>query len=462
MKSYLSTSTSKHALPLELVAKKQFASWRKQQPEAVVNWLESTGFSADTGKFALLADAAGKLERVVAVISDKPDLWSIAHLPTALPKGSYTATGEVTEVQLADMALGWQLATYRFDRFKTEQGKELATLIMPEKCNITVIEAMAEGIFLARDLINRPANDLTPYALADAAVELAKHHGATCSVIKDDDLLTQNYPLVHMVGRASDNRPCLIDLRWGNAKHPKVTLVGKGIAFDSGGLDIKPSSGMLLMKKDMGGAANVLALAHAVMAAKLPICLRVLIPAAENSVSGNAFRPKDVIKSRKGITVEIGNTDAEGRLVLCDALAEADSETPELLVDFATLTGAARVALGTDIPAFFTDDDTLAADIAESSKTEQDPLWRLPLWQPYREQLDSTVADIDNAGSGAFGGAITAALYLKEFVENSKSWVHIDLMAWNSKSRPGRPLGGEVMGVRALFHLLQQRYAATR
>lgn len=458
MKSYLSHTITKHTINLELVAKKHFAAWRKGQASTVVNWLESTGFSAENNKFALLADATGKLERVVAIIGDKPDIWGIAHLPTALPKGHYKAIGDVTEAQLTDMALGWQLATYRFDRFKKEQGKEPATLVVPKDCDISPLMAVAEGIFLARDLINRPANDLTPFALADAATAFAKQHGAKCNIVRDGELLEQNYPLVHAVGRASDNRPCLIDMQWGNTKHPKVTLVGKGITFDSGGLDIKPSSGMLLMKKDMGGAANVLALAHVVITAKLPICLRILIPAAENSVGGNAFRPKDVIKSRKGITVEIGNTDAEGRLVLCDALTEADAQAPELLIDFATLTGAARVALGTDIPAFFTDDDALASDIAACSASEQDPLWRLPLWQPYREQLDSNVADIDNAGSGSFGGAITAALYLKEFVEQSKSWVHIDLMAWNSKSRPGRPMGGEAMGVRAMFHLLQKRY----
>lgn len=459
MKSYLSTS-AKNAIALKVVSKKSSAAWVKKQPAATQKWLESSGFKAEAGKYALLPSADGSLAQVLAVVADAPDMWSLAHLPAVLPKGAYKPEGDIKTLQ--DMALGWQLATYRFDAFKKEKAKDYATLVLPKTCDVAAVEAMAEGIFLARNLINRPANDLTPYALADAAAELAKKHGAKYTAIKDGDLLKQNYPLIHAVGRASENRPCLVDMRWGNAKHPKVTLVGKGICFDSGGLDIKPSSGMLLMKKDMGGAANVLALAQAIMAAKLPVNLRVLIAAAENSIAGNAFRPKDVIKSRKGLNIEIGNTDAEGRLVLCDALAEADSETPELLLDFATLTGAARVALGTDIPAFFCNNESLATEIAKASEKTGDPLWRLPLWKGYREQLDSDVADLDNAPGGGFGGAITAALYLNEFVENSKSWAHVDLMAWNTRSRAGRPVGGEAMGVRAIFYLLQKRYGAAQ
>lgn len=456
MKSYLSSS-SKNAVPLELMPKKGFDGWRKKQPAQVQAWLEGSGFVAEVSKYALLPDADGKVARVLAVIGDKPDLWSLAHLPGVLPKGTYIPQHVEDAALLADMALGWQLATYKFEEYK-KGGKTFATLALPKPVDAASVLAMAEGIFLARNLINRPANDLTPYALAKEAEALAKQHGADFKVIKDKELLKESYPLVHAVGRASDNRPCLIDIKWGNSSKKKVTLVGKGICFDSGGLDIKPSSGMLLMKKDMGGAANVLALAHAIMSAKLPVQLRVMIPAAENSISGSAFRPKDIIRSRKGITVEIANTDAEGRLVLCDALTEADSETPDLLIDFATLTGAARVALGTDVPAFFTDDDVLAEEINKASQRRSDPLWRLPLWKGYRDQLDSDAADISSASSGGFGGAITAALYLKEFVEKAKSWVHIDLMAWNNSNRPGRPAGGEVMGVRAVFQLLQERY----
>lgn len=458
MKSYLTASAPVSAIPLTVLKKGDYPRWLKRQDAATQAWLEATGFKGKADAYALLAGEGGRLAQAVAVIADEPDLWSLAHLPSALPVGTYRYEGD--EAGLDGFALGWQLATYRFERFRKEKGKDFATLALPENHDPAAVEAMAEGIFLARELINRPANDLTPYALADAAEELAKRHKAQCSVIRGDALLKENYPLVHAVGRASANPPCLIDLRWGKAGAPKVTLVGKGICFDSGGLDIKPSSGMLLMKKDMGGAANVLALAHAVMAAELPVRLRVLIPAAENSVSGDAFRPKDIIPSRKGLTVEIGNTDAEGRLVLCDALAEADAEQPELLLDFATLTGAARVALGTDMPAFFTDDEELAQALAQHSKAEADPLWRLPLWAGYRDMLNSDVADICNASESGFAGAITAALYLKEFVEKTKSWVHIDLMAWNGKPRPGRPQGGEAMGVRAVFAYLARRYQA--
>jgi len=461
MQSYLSQKPSSDTHALKVLRKRDFAAWRKKAVQAESQWMQANGFEGAVGSHIILPSANGGIAQVVAVVKDEPDIWSIAHLATALPKGEYTLEEDFDAAALHDMALGWQLATYRFTRFK-ESKKTFATLILSKSVDITSVMDMAEGICLARELINRPANDLTPYALADAAKELAKKHKAECSVIKGDDLLKENYPLVHAVGRASDNAPCLIDMRWGKADAPKVTLVGKGICFDSGGLDIKPSSGMLLMKKDMGGAANVLALAHAIMAAKLPVRLRVMIPAAENSISANAFRPKDIIKSRKGITVEIGNTDAEGRLVLCDALAEADTEKPDLLIDFATLTGAARVALGTDIPACFTSDDALAEAVLKQSVAAHDPLWRMPLWEGYREMLDTDAADINNASESGYGGAITAALYLKEFVTQTTGWMHIDLMAWNTKNRPGRPQGGEAMGIRAVFAMLQQRYAAAR
>lgn len=458
MKSYLTSTSSEKAIPLTVLAKKDYAGWLNKQDSTARAWLEATGFGGAVGKHALLPDHSGGIARVVAVIEDDANLWSIAHLPAVLPKQHYLYEGEAA----TELALGWQLATYRFDKYCKDKGKGFPVLVLPKDTDVAAIEAMAEGIFLARELINRPANDLTPLALAEAAEELAKAHGASCSVIKGDDLLKENYPLVHAVGRASDNIPCLADMRWGDENAPKVTLVGKGISFDSGGLDIKPGSGMLLMKKDMGGAANVLALAHAIMAAKLPVRLRVLIPAAENSISGNAFRPKDIITSRKGITVEIGNTDAEGRLVLCDALAEADGEKPELLLDFATLTGAARVALGADIPAFFTPDDNLAQELAQHSAATHDPVWRLPLWRGYRDMLNTDAADLSNSPESGLGGAITAALYLQEFIEQTTSWAHIDLMAWNSRSRPGRPQGGEAMGVRAVFSMLSKRYAAVR
>lgn len=460
MKVYVSHSPASPSWHIHLLDVAEYEPWLHSQPERVKNWLKAQQFSAKNGKFALLPPQEGKQEKsgtdVVAVAAKPWNLWTIAHLPAQLPAGEYALQAKGADV--AELALGWQLATYQFTRFKPSAETAFPSLIVGKEVNLAATLHMAEAIFMGRELINRPANDLTPYALAEAVAELAKKHGATYREVKGD-ALEKGYPLIHAVGRASVNPPALSELVWGEEKHPKVTLVGKGICFDSGGLDIKPSSGMLLMKKDMGGAAAVLALAHAVMSARLPVRLRVLVAAAENSVSGNAFRPKDIITSRKGLTVEIGNTDAEGRLVLCDALADADGEAPDLLVDFATLTGAARVALGTDVPALFTDDEELAATLTRFGKKQADPLWQLPLVEEYRDMLQSPVADICNAPESGFGGAITAALYLKTFVEKAKTWAHIDLMAWNVKARPGRPAGGEVMGVRTLFAYLQERCA---
>jgi leucyl aminopeptidase len=316
---------------------------------------------------------------------------------------------------------------------------------------------MAEAAGLARDLINTPSNDMGPAELAQAAQELATRFGASFNCVIGDDLAT-NFPLIHAVGMASTRAPRLIDISWGDPAHPKVTLVGKGVCFDTGGLDLKPSSGMLIMKKDMGGAANVLALASMVMDAKLKVRLRVLIPAVENAVAGNAFRPLDIFKSRKGLTVEIGNTDAEGRLVLADALALADEEKPDLLVDLGTLTGAARVALGPDLPPFYTNDETLALDLAACARRENDPLWRLPLWPAYDAWLDSKVANVNNAPSGGFAGSITCALFLQRFVEAAKSWLHVDIYGWTPSAKPARPEGGECQAARAIYKLLGERY----
>jgi leucyl aminopeptidase len=318
---------------------------------------------------------------------------------------------------------------------------------------------MADAAVMARDLINTPSNDMGPAELELATRQLAERFGATFGCIVGDDLVKQNFPLIHAVGMASARPPRLIEFSWGDPSHPKVTLVGKGVCFDTGGLDLKPSSGMLIMKKDMGGAANILALAQMVMDAKLKLRLRVLIPAVENAVAGNAFRPLDIFKSRKGTTVEIGNTDAEGRLILADALALADEEKPELLIDMGTLTGAARVALGPDLPPFYTDDETLALDVARCAKAENDPLWRMPLWPPYDSWLDSKVANINNAPSGTFAGSITCALFLQRFVEHAKSWLHVDIYAWTPQAKPGRPEGGECQAARAIYKLLSERYA---
>jgi leucyl aminopeptidase len=317
---------------------------------------------------------------------------------------------------------------------------------------------MANAAALARDLINTPANDMGPEELAQAAQQLAQSFDAKFNCIVGDELTRQNFPLINAVGMASPRAPRLIDFTWGDPSHPKVTLVGKGVCFDTGGLDLKPSSGMLIMKKDMGGAANVLALAQMVMDAQLKVCLRVLIPAVENAVAGNAFRPLDIFTSRKGLTVEIGNTDAEGRLVLADALALADEEKPDLLIDLGTLTGAARVALGPDLPPFYTDDETLAEALSACAKQEHDPLWRLPLWPPYDSWLDSKVANINNAPSGGFAGSITCALFLQRFVEAARSWLHVDIYGWTPTAKPGRPEGGECQAARAIYRLLSNRY----
>ncbi len=319
-------------------------------------------------------------------------------------------------------------------------------------------ERLAAAVFLARDLVNTPAGDLGPEELAAAAVHVAESAGACHRVIVGDDLLAENYPTIHAVGRASTRAPRLVDITWGDPAAPKLTLVGKGVCFDSGGLDLKTASGMRLMKKDMGGAAIMLGLAQAIIDARLPVRLRVLLPCVENSVSGNAMRPMDIVRTRQGLTVEIGNTDAEGRLILCDALAEASTETPALLIDMATLTGAARVALGPELAALFCNDDRLAAALLEASAAEEDPMWRMPLWRPYRKMLDSKVADLNNVSEGPYAGAITAALYLQEFVAPGIPWAHFDVMAWNPQSRPGRPEGGEATALRALYAHIAQRF----
>jgi leucyl aminopeptidase len=331
-------------------------------------------------------------------------------------------------------------------------------LVCPKGVDHKELVALANASFGVRDRVNAPANLFGPDELEAASRSIAKKHGATFHVVKGQKLV-KDFPLVHMVGAASPREPRLIDFSWGNPKHPKVTLVGKGVCFDTGGLDIKPSSGMLLMKKDMGGASNILGLADLIMGAKLKLRLRVLIPAVENSIDGNAFRPGDIFKSRKGLTVEIGNTDAEGRLILCDALALADEEQPELLLDMATLTGAARVALGPDLPPFYTDDDALALALSQHSKKTNDPLWRMPLWRGYSSMIDTPLADVNNAGQGGFAGSITAALYLRRFVEKAKAYVHFDIFAWTPNAKPGRPKGGEQQGMRAVFSYLTERYS---
>jgi len=424
-------------------------AWVKRQAPAVGQWVRSSGFTAKPGSVCLVPGAEGSLSQVLAGIEEGLDRWSIAALPTSLPQGDYRLAESVDGNEAEAACFAWAIGAYRFQRYKKRDG-ELARLIWPAGVDRAAIRRMIAALTLARDLINTPAEDMGPPQLAAAAKDVARAHKATFNVIVGDDLLKKNYPAIHAVGRAAARPPRLIDMSWGNSG-PRLTLVGKGVCFDSGGLDLKPSSGMLLMKKDMGGAALMLALTQMIMDAGLKIRLRLLIPAVENAVSGNAYRPLDVIRTRKGITVEIGNTDAEGRVILCDALAEAHKDKPDLIIDAATLTGAARVALGPDLPALFCNDDDIADALLRHGKAEDDPMWRLPLHKGYRALLDSKVADINNMGSGGYAGAITAALYLQEFIDPGMRWAHIDTMAWNTRDRPGRPEGGEAFCLRALF-----------
>jgi leucyl aminopeptidase len=451
-------------IPIVALTSNAYKDWHKRQPKATQAWLDATEFKPDACNIALLPGREGSLARVVLGLgtpSSDPNraaLWAYAALPGKLPKGRYELDGELVASEANDAALGWALGTYSFDRYRSKP-KSFPTLVWPAHADRKAVERVRNATFLARDLVNTPAADLGPAELAEQAASVATKFGAELSVIVGRELLTANYPTIYTVGQGSPREPRLIDMRWGSEDAPKLTLVGKGVIFDTGGLDLKNSSGMKLMKKDMGGAATVLGLAQMIMDAELPVRLRVLIPAVENSISGTAYRPLDVIKTRKGITVEVGNTDAEGRLILCDALAEADSEKPDLLIDFATLTGAARVALGTELPALFANDDELAAAILAAGIATFDPLWRMPLFHSYRRHLDSKVADINNIANIAQGGAITAALFLDEFVSSKTRWAHIDTMAFNMAARPGRPAGGEVFGMRAMFAMLCARYS---
>jgi len=418
-------------------------------------WASANGFSGEAGRTLILPGEGGALAGALFGTGDGESQLAVGALARSLPEGDWYFAQDLPASGLAALAL--VLGGYVFTRYGKKPGKALR-FALPSGADGAYLRRIAEGIFLTRDLVNTPTSDMGPDELEEAARTLGAAHGAEISVTHGDDLLARNFPMIHAVGRASTGAPRLIDMIWGPNDAPKVTLVGKGVCFDTGGLDIKPSSGMLLMKKDMGGAANVLGLASMIMAAKLKVRLRVLIPAVENSIAGNAFRPGDVLRSRKGITVEIGNTDAEGRLVLADALALADEEKPELLVDMATLTGAARVALGPDLPPFYTDDDTLASDIAAASLAVEDPLWRMPLWRPYDAKLSSKIADINNVTTDGFAGSITAALFLKRFVEKTPGWAHFDIFAWNPADRPHGLTGGEAQGIRALERIIATRF----
>lgn len=459
MPSVFETAAPAAAIPITFVTKATWEAIRNGLPTAARQFALANGFAAKPGKCLTLPAADGGIAQVLFGLEDEAspsrDLFRPGALPGLLPSGVYRFANAPHDARLATLAFA--LGAYRFGRYRTTDNPDVR-LVPPDGIDTADIARMAEGACLARDLINTPSNDMGPEELAEVAQALAMRFGASFSCIVGDELTRQNFPLIHAVGMASTRAPRLIDFSWGDTSHPKVTLVGKGVCFDTGGLDLKPSSGMLIMKKDMGGAANVLALAQMVMDAKLKVRLRVLIPAVENAVAGNAFRPLDIFKSRKGLSVEIGNTDAEGRLVLADALALADEEKPDLLIDLGTLTGAARVALGPDLPPFYTNDEKLAEDVARCAKGENDPLWRMPLWPPYDSWLDSKVADINNAPSGGFAGSITCALFLQRFVEQAKSWLHVDIYGWTPSAKPARPEGGECQAARAIYKLLSQRY----
>ena len=451
----LTDTKQKDSRPIHLVAKGALKDARLN--DVALAWAENNGFSGEAGRVLILPGENGAVGGALLGLGKAEEARALAcgTLARSLPEGDWHFAETPGNPFLA--TLGIALGSYGFTRYGKKPGRNLR-LAVPAETDRAHLARIVEGVYLTRDLVNTPTNDMGPDALEQAVRKLAGQHGAEVSVVSGDDLLDKNFPMIHAVGRASAQAPRLIDMAWGDSSAPRVTLVGKGVCFDTGGLDIKPASSMLLMKKDMGGAANVLGLAAMIMASGLRVRLRVLIPAVENSISANAFRPGDVLTSRKGLTVEIGNTDAEGRLVLADALTLADEEKPEILIDMATLTGAARVALGPDLPPFYTDDDRLADELAKAAVSVEDPLWRMPLWAPYDAKLSSKLADMNNVTSDCFAGSITAALFLKRFVEKAASWVHFDIFAWNPNERPYGPVGGEAQGIRALEHVLSKRF----
>jgi leucyl aminopeptidase len=449
------------AIALHAVLPKELEKFLAARTQAEARWLKATGFAAQEGELALVPGESGALGSVVLGLGAGRDPHAVALFSERLPPGLYALGAIPPNYGGQRAAYGWAIGTYAFDLYrkhKRSHRRELPRLVLPDGVDGAAVSRIAQGVFLARDLINTPSHDMGPDELEFAARSLAESFGARIAVTAGDALLSANYPMIHAVGRASVRAPRLIDMVWGEDKHPKVTLVGKGVCFDTGGLDLKNSSGMATMKKDMGGAACVLGLAQMIMDAKLPVRLRVMIPAVENSVSGSSYRPGDVLPSRKGLFVEIGNTDAEGRLVLADALADADTEQPDLMFCLATLTGAARAATGMELPPFFTDDETLATDLMQHGTAEHDPVWRLPLWRSYEPTVDSQIADINNAPDYSLAGAITAALFLNRFITTTEHWAHFDIPAWVDRPKPGRRKGAEANAIRTMFAVIHARY----
>ncbi|HET8897891.1 MAG TPA: leucyl aminopeptidase family protein [Rhodanobacteraceae bacterium] len=453
----LTTATRQsRATPIHTLEAGQLRRHEKQLGTTARRWIASNGFTAAPGSHLLLPDAAGKCAEVLAGVDAQDPLWAIAALPTRLPAGDYRLDPDSALRDRHLAALGWALGAYQFDRYRAAD-RAPARLQLPRE-ELTALRPLVHAVTLVRDLVNTPTADLGPAELADAVLAIAKGPRARVRQWVGDDLRRHGFPTIHAVGRAATTPPRLIELAWGQRHAPEVAIVGKGVCFDTGGLDIKGADGMRWMKKDMGGAAHAIALATLVIEAGLPVRVRLLIPAVENAIAGNAMRPGEVIRTRAGLSVEVDNTDAEGRLILCDALAAAVETAPDLIIDFATLTGAARVALGPDLPALFGNHDAVAEGALAAAAEVHDPLWRLPLWQPYHRMLDSYLADTANSGPSRHAGAITAALYLQRFVPSSVPWLHLDTYAWNDQPRPGRPRGGEAMGLRAMFRFLQRRY----
>jgi leucyl aminopeptidase len=464
---------SKHAgqaaTAIIAVDAKTLAGVARSFGKGAVSWIKASGFAGEAGRFCLVPDAQGQLCAVLVGISHADDIYTLSTLPQSLPSGNYRlgnfpqdpagiAPGITLDPQRA--ALSWGLGAYRYARYR-KPAREPAQLVV-DRATARAVASSLQAIYRVRDLVNTPTEDMGPAELAAEIRKLAKAHGAKYRDWVGAQLLKSNFPTIHAVGRASHREPRLVELNWGKPRDPHLVLVGKGVCFDTGGLDLKTSDGMRWMKKDMGGAAHALALAGMIMDAKLPVRLSLLVPAVENAIGANAYRPGEVIRTRAGITVEVDNTDAEGRLVLCDALCFAAEQKPDLIIDFATLTGAARIALGPELPALFANRDELAEAVLRNGRAERDCLWRMPLWQPYLSMLDSRIADIGNAGSSRMAGAITAALYLQRFVPDSQPWLHLDVYAWNDADRPGRPSGGEAQGLRAFFAWLKERYVLRR
>ena len=458
MLSCFTKDLNQNSIPILLLGTNQLSPWLNQQPLNVQNWVYSNQFTANDETFCLIPDGQGGIHRVLFGLNKSNDFWSIGALPKKLPRNSYHLEYDASffnQGQIEQAFLAWGLGSYQYKISNNNNQIEYPQLFLPhEKFNKT-IEHWVQAIYWVRQLISTPAEDMGPVELSQAAYQLHLKHGAKIELTTGEDLLINNYPGIFSVGKASNRLPCLIDLKWGEENHPKVTLVGKGVCFDTGGLNLKNSAAMRLMKKDMGGAANVLGLASVIMQQQLPIRLRVLIPAVDNAVSGSSYRPGDILRTRKGLRIEVGNTDAEGRIVLADALVAAAEENPELLIDIATLTGAARVALGPEVSVYFSNNEKMATGLEKAAQKQQDPIWRLPLYQPYKRFLKSEISDCCNVPSAEYGGAITAALFLEQFIPEGIPWAHFDIMAWNDGSLPGKPLGGEAMAIRAIFSYIE-------